>query len=109
MASTRDHSQRKSLIAAVLIASLGPAIVAATGMLLRSNATGLTDAYFGFFKNSGFLLPVILGLLLSVTGALPGIVVLGESFQAGRRIVAALSVLWAVICLMLCLCLSDFA
>ncbi|MEQ9363269.1 MAG: hypothetical protein RIF32_03445, partial [Leptospirales bacterium] len=79
------------------------------GLLVRANAAGLADLYYSFFKNSGLLLPVAVGLLLSVTGTLPGIIVLSESFQSRRRIAAALSILWAVICLTLCLTLSDFA
>ena len=105
----RAGEQRRALINAAIIAGLGPGIVALTSALLSSSSLGLADLYFGFFKNSGFLLPVIAGLLLSVTGALPGIIILSESFQSGRRVAAGLTILWAIICLALCLSLSDFA
>ncbi|MCR9141425.1 MAG: hypothetical protein NXI24_04175 [bacterium] len=105
----RATTQRRALVFAILSASLGPVIVAATGALLRSNVSGMADLYFGFFKNTGFLLPVIIGLLLSAIGALPGIIILSETFKSRRRVAAALSIVWAVICLTLCLGFSDFA
>lgn len=105
----RTVFHRQALVSSVLVSGLGPTIVAGTGFLLHFNAVGIADLYFGLFKNTGFLLPVVIGLVLSVIGALPGIIVLSESFQTSRRIAATLTIFWAVICLILCLSLSDFA
>lgn len=102
-------SQYRSLITAAGVAGLGPLLVSGTGFLLRLNAGGIADHYFALFKNAGFLLPVMVGLLLSAAGALPGIIILTETFQVQRRIAAGITILWAVFCLVLSVGLSDFA